>query len=420
VIGHDGSYISHLTNNIVACAAVFYCSHTNQYADVTWVERSTKKAANNYRAKTLGACRTQLIIKAAILGRNVLGHGPPTVGCNNMGVVQHGNSPRCPMLEKQPQSDVLWYFKGLMALSIIGGWTQHVYGHADKYLLEAEMSPAQRVNCRADKLATAALMAMVGANKFISSIFLLEKVCVEIAGERVTGSPKNAITELWGEQVAQVLYDRGGGGKQGELPICLPGGHGECTEIVPGDVLGLGNKTRLTFSRDQLTAVTHSKSVQNVCPSCKCHDKSTSHITWCSNPGRAHTLKDLVGQLVQWLHDQQMDGKVAHLFKRYPLAGGTRTLTLLLKPNSRLGVEARYQDHLGWDCFLEGGLCALWVEHRAQHIQRANLMQLADFWAQGLMRRLLQMTHAQWAYRNAMVHLEVKDGWTAAAHKFFL
>ncbi len=36
------------------------------------------------------------------------------------------------------------------------------------------------------------------------------------------------------------------------------------------------------------------------------------------------------------------------------------------------------------------------------------------------MRRLLQMTHAQWAYRNATVLLEVKDGWTAATHKTIL
>jgi hypothetical protein len=160
VIGHDGSYMPHLANNVVVCARVFYCSHTNQYADVTWVEKSTKKAANNYCAKMWGACSTHLIIKAAITGHNVLGHGPLTVGCNNMGVVQHGNSPRCPMLEKQPQSDVLWYFKGLMALSRIGGQMQHVYGHADEYLSEAEMSPAQQANCRADKLATAALVGM--------------------------------------------------------------------------------------------------------------------------------------------------------------------------------------------------------------------------------------------------------------------
>jgi hypothetical protein len=48
-----------------------------------------------------------------------------------------------------------------------------------------------------------------------------------------------------------------GGGKQGEFPSCLLGGHGVCTEIVPGDVLCKGNKTCLTFSRDQSTAVMH-------------------------------------------------------------------------------------------------------------------------------------------------------------------
>jgi hypothetical protein len=208
VIGHD-SYMPHHTNNLI-CAVVFYCSHTNQFADVTWVERSTKKAANNYHAKILGACSKQQIIKAEITGRNVLDHGPLKVGCNNMGVVQHGNSLRRPMLEKRPQSDVLRYFKGLMALSRIGEWMQQVYSRADEYLSEAEMSPAQRVNYLADKLVTAALMAAVEANEFISSIFLSEKVCVEIAGEWVTGSPKNEITELWGEQVAQVLYDRRG------------------------------------------------------------------------------------------------------------------------------------------------------------------------------------------------------------------
>ncbi len=142
VIGHDGSYMPHLAKNVNACVAVFYCSHTNQYTNVTWVERNTKKAANNYHAKILGAYSTQLIIKVVITERNILGHGPLNMGCNIMRVVQHCNSPRCPMLEKQPQSDALWYFKGLMALSRIRGWMQHVYGHADKYLPEAEMSPA--------------------------------------------------------------------------------------------------------------------------------------------------------------------------------------------------------------------------------------------------------------------------------------
>jgi hypothetical protein len=96
---------------------------------------------------------------------------------------------------------------------------QHMYSHADKYLMQAEMSPAQRVSCRADKLATAALITMVEVNEFISSIFLLEKVCVEIARVRVTGSSMNAITELWGEQVVQVLYDRWGVVSKEDFPF---------------------------------------------------------------------------------------------------------------------------------------------------------------------------------------------------------
>jgi hypothetical protein len=110
VIDHDSSYmLPHLANNVCACATVIYCSHTNQYADVTLVENSTKKAANKYHAEILGGCSTYLIIKAVITGRNVLGYGTLTVGCDNMGVVRHGNSLQRPMLEKQPQSDVLRY-----------------------------------------------------------------------------------------------------------------------------------------------------------------------------------------------------------------------------------------------------------------------------------------------------------------------
>jgi hypothetical protein len=36
------------------------------------------------------------------------------------------------------------------------------------------------------------------------------------------------------------------------------------------------------------------------------------------------------------------------------------------------------------------------------------------------MQWLLQMTHAQWAYRNATVHLEVTEGRTAAANEIIL
>jgi hypothetical protein len=263
---------------------------------------------------------------------------------------------------------------------------QHVYGHADEYLPEAMMSSAQRVNFWADKLAIAALIAMVEANEFNSSIlFPSEKVCIEIAGEWVTGFSKTAITELWGEQVAQALNDRQGVVSKENFPFVYWEGMERVMISFP-EIFQVWVTKHVSHFQGTNRQLSHiDKLVLNVCPSCKCHNESTSLITWCSDPGRARIFKDLVDQLVQWLYDQQTDGKVVQLFKQYLLAGGTRTLTLLLKPNSRLGVEARFHDCLGWDCFLEGQLCALWVEHRPQHIQRAKLMQSADFWARGLM-----------------------------------
>jgi hypothetical protein len=155
-------------------------------------------------------------------------------------------------------------------------------------------------------------MAMVEANEFISSIFPVKKVCIEITGERVTGPPKNAIRELWGEQVAQVLYDRWGVVSKENFPFVYWEGMESVLKLLPEifRVWVTKHVSHFQGTNQQLSRI--DKSVQNVCPSCKCHDKSTSYITWCSNPGRAHTLKDSVGQLVQWLHDQQMVGKVVH------------------------------------------------------------------------------------------------------------
>jgi len=124
----------------------------------------------------------------------------------------------------------------------------------------------------------------------------------------------------------------------------------------------------------QLLLLRISRSVQNVCPSCGCHDDA-SH---------SRVFAESVEQLVQWLVDQQTDSEIKYLFKRYLLAHRTRKFTSLLKPGSKLGVESRFHDRLGWDCFLGGRLCTLWVEHRARHIKSANLTCSAKIWDQGL------------------------------------
>ena len=70
------------------------------------------------------------------------------------------------------------------------------------------MTLDQLMNVRADELATSALIAAIDKNKFTKSVFPLEKVTISISGSRVSGSPKEAIAEFWGKQVAMELFNQ--------------------------------------------------------------------------------------------------------------------------------------------------------------------------------------------------------------------
>jgi hypothetical protein len=124
--------------------------------------------------------------------------------------------------------------------------------------------------------------------------------------------------------------------------------------------------------------------------------------------------------LVLWMESQQTGPELVGVIRSYLLARGTKTAVSLLCPESSLKMAARFHDRLGWDNFVEGRICALWVEMQAQEIHTRGLQRGVDFWARGLMRRLLKLTYCQWLYCNARVHMKVKDGMTAAQHNLIL
>lgn len=86
------------------------------------MEKSDNKTASNYRGEILGAIATQLLIKFAIEGRDITGHKPIVLVCDNMGVVKHGNEPKNPLSEKQCQADLLGFLKNLISTSRLKSW----------------------------------------------------------------------------------------------------------------------------------------------------------------------------------------------------------------------------------------------------------------------------------------------------------
>ena len=118
---------------------------------------------------------------------------------------------------------------------------------------------------------------------------------------------------------------------------------------------------------------------------------------------------------------EQTDPELSNLFYKYINHHGEVTMvSCLTSLQSKYKAAAIIHDMLGWSNFMEGRIAARWVEHRRDDVRRRKLQRDGDSWARGLMRRLLQMTHQQWTYRNATVHLKVKDGCTIVEHKRLL
>jgi hypothetical protein len=127
-----------------------------------------------------------------------------------------------------------------------------------------------------------------------------------------------------------------------------------------------------------------------------------------------------MGSILQWIEDQKTGLDLVVVIRSYLLARVTKSAISFLHPNSSLRMAARLHNHLGWHNFVEGRICALWVEMRAQEIHTRGLQKGADFWERVLMQHLLQLTHRQWLYCNATVHMKVKDGLTIAQHNTIL
>lgn len=161
--------------------------------------------------------------------------------------------------------------------------------------------------------------------------------------------------------------------------------------------------------------------MENVCPCCGRADESTAHITRCPADGRRIVLNESIQEMRKWLKSEQTDAEATELICKYLEGfGDTKMSSLLRSPRSKYKLTAWCHDRLGWDNFLEGRICAVWFDHRDADISKRKLKRSATQWMTGLMRRLLQITHQQWTYRNATVHVKIKDGKTVAQHEEIL
>lgn len=152
VIVHDGSYKVKVANDVCTGAVAIRCVWTQRRARCAWTERTDRWNATNYRGEILGGILALLILRAATEGHSMPSFSKAICGCNNMGVMGHGNEFWAPLQEKQCQGDLLRVLKRLVATATAPVCPKlcHIYGHQDDEIDYDDLDDYAQTNVDAD------------------------------------------------------------------------------------------------------------------------------------------------------------------------------------------------------------------------------------------------------------------------------
>ena len=336
----------------------------------------------------------------------------PRFGCDNLGVVRHGNSAYRPLPSQQSQADVLRYYKKLVRAQPFKSKMYHVHGHLDELLDLSELSPAELANVECDYLASVSLSEALQEGRFIESIFPHEDIVVMVGGDKVTGALTPVITRTWGDEAAREHYHIKNIIHRDNFDLVYWDGLEKVMNSAPEMWSVWVTKQVSGFCGTNHMLRNFQDGVVDQCPNCLCTPERATHIFNCRDPARSQIYEDSVDILITWLSSQQTDPALLSLISTYLRCRGDRTMTSLCSPGSRYFHFAVIQDKLGFRNFIEGRVPAILVGLRSDYIAQNGLRRHAGHWCNGLILRLLQIIHRQWTFRNGTVHYRGPDGMT--------
>ena len=124
----------------------------------------------------------------------------------------------------------------------------------------------------------------------------------------------------------------------------------------------------------------------------------------CTEAGRVDIFLQKVDLLERWLIDMDTEPTLRDCIVKFCRGRGYRRMAQCAPNTYTCQRMAASQDRIGWRRFMEGMPSRRMVEIQAEYFALRGRSWKLDKWATGLVVRLLEVTHGQWLYRNAVVH----------------
>ena len=414
VVSHDGSFMEHVSSKVSSGAFMIYCRRTGSRCKGSVVEYS--EDAGNYRAEILAGIMAQLVLRAA--SRRPAVYPPQSLGCDNKGVVFHGNDPTSELCEKQTQADVLRVLKTLINEQPFSSSYVHVDGHVIRFKKWKDMTLDERMNESCDILAKKALMAGFATDDYIDSCFPFEHIFLEVDGQKVTGSATKALERHWGTREARSFFNSQQIIDTENFHLVYWDGMEKVMSEYPRMFRNWVTKHVAECCGTNLQLSYWNKSHSPMCPCCGTARETTMHITRCQSEGRREMLRLSVRDLADWMASTLVDPALVDMVERYLLAQGELSWREALEyEEPDFVILADVSDRLGWDCFVEGRIASYWLQVMKPILTDSHLFLNVERWARQFMTRLLGITHKQWIFRNSKKHFRRLDGLTEAEHE---
>ena len=234
------------------------------------------------------------------------------------GVIRHGNNPKRKLKHDQAHADLILTMREMIKMLPIRAHFKYVRGHLDEHIPRELLTPVQRLNCDADKLAKRTLGRAIRGNRFINCMFPQDPVTIEIGGRRIIRSPTDAIYSDTGRRTARTYYARRN--KIAE----------EDFDLVNWDALERAMKywavLYRVFYTKHMTGCCGVKHFENIitrgatsaaCPCCPDPDETTLHVLLCKNETRWKLYFESIVKFEAWLKKKKTDPELTSLLVRY-------------------------------------------------------------------------------------------------------
>ena len=127
-------------------------------------------------------------------------------------------------------------------------------------------------------------------------------------------------------------------------------------------------------------------------------------------------FNETVQTLIQWMDSKNSYPPLTQSIESYLHLRGKKRMTSICADLPTLSTFARDHDRLGWDSLLMGRISTTLIDVQQNYLRQTQSHLSISSWACQFTQRILAITHQQWLYRNARIHIRLMEGLSTEEH----